>query len=482
MIEKNRDILKKVLNDLPKRKAASSNWKDISGSLDHLDAKQFFSKNVSSLPKYKAPANAWQGIEKGLKSPLFSFASSRFIKIGSIAVIATALIISFVLFLPDRNKNTENKSELSVLKSGEQTQIDNISAKEIEKEQSGDVIPDKDIIEENRETEIITTNKVSGNGSNSPIIKSGKEDSDFFNSILTDKSKRKKKSSPILRKKDQENTFQNHKLKRIKSRNKIFPDFKFISNILIQKRKKQGKPFSWDYYKKQNAKDFYIGGYYSLINYQNVTVNEMEIPESVSTFGLEVIMEKRKFFFKTGVSYLSWKEKAKYTFNYNQNELVYSYNYVDSAFMDLASGDIEYYTTLKDVFDSVNHQLSDKTKYRYRLLQIPLIVGYKIIENQNFIISLNGGIGFDIRISGQEYLPMFNQEESQIIGTINYLDYRYKLNCRLISGVSVYYKISNKFSFYLEPSYQQYLKSVYKNTRLKNVSYFEIKSGVVYKF
>lgn len=453
MIEKNRDILKNALNDLPKRKAATSNWENISGSLDHLETKQFISKNVSSLPKYKAPANAWKGIEKGLKKPWFSFVSNGFVKIGAMATVAIALFVSLVLFLPDGNEEAENNSETSLLKSNENIQLDNNSDKEINKLQNDYTIPDKE-------------NKID----------------EFSNPVFIDKNKRMDNPSPILRKNVRRNTLQTHKLKRIKSKKEIIQNFGLSSISSLKNKKKSGKPFSWDYYRKKSAKDFYVGGYYSLINYQNVAIDEMEIPESISSLGLEFIMEKRKLFFKTAISYLSWKEKAKYTFMYNQNEYILSYNYVDSAFMNFASGNIEYYTTLKDVYDSVSHQKPDEIKYKYQLLQIPLIIGYKIIENQNFMISLNGGVGFDIRIGGQEYLPVFNQEESSITGTINYLDYRFDLNCRFISGISVYYRLSNRFSFYLEPSYQQYLRSVYKNTRLKDVSYFEIKSGVVYKF
>ncbi|MCD4772452.1 MAG: hypothetical protein K8R41_03600 [Bacteroidales bacterium] len=480
MIEKNRDILKKVLNDLPKRKAANSNWNDISGSLDHLETKQFISQNASSLPKYKAPSNAWQGIEKGLKKPWFSFASNGFVKIGAIAI---ALFVSLVLFLPDENNETKNNSEAALLKSNENIQLNNNPDKEIEKLKSDYTIPDKENINKEKIiADIIVKKSIPQSDNKFIILTENKKDRKLYNQSLTDKNKRKNNPSPILRKNVRRNTLQTHKLKRIKSKKGIIRNFGLSSTLSIKNKNKSGKPFLWDYYRKKSAKDFYLGGYYSLINYQNVTVEEMEIPESISSFGLEFITEKRKLFFKTAISYLSWKEKAKYTFMYNQNEYILSYNYVDSAFMNLANGNIEYYTSLKDVFDSVAHQKPDEIKYKYQLLQIPLIIGYKIIENQNFIISLNGGLGFDIRIGGQEYLPVFNEEQSNITGTINYMDYRLDLNCRFISGISAYYRLSNKFSFYLEPSYQQYLKSVYKNTRLKDVSYFEIKTGLVYKF
>ncbi|MDZ7742659.1 MAG: hypothetical protein U5Q03_13140 [Bacteroidota bacterium] len=77
---------------------------------------------------------------------------------------------------------------------------------------------------------------------------------------------------------------------------------------------------------------------------------------------------------------------------------------------------------------------------------------------------------------------MLDKENSSIISEVNYLDYRFKINWRLIGGFSLKYRLSDKWSFYLEPAYQQYLKSVYRDSGLKKASYIEIKSGIMYKF
>ena len=478
MIEKNRNILKKLLNELPKRKAAPSNWKNISGSLDHLETKQFFSKTLSSLPNYKAPANTWNEIEKALKKPLLSFASQGIIKIGTAFAVAITVLISILIFLPDENDDQKNVSQTTVLTSNKYIKTDKNTDKEIKKSQKDLIIPNKEKIK----TENIKNNSTTQFTNNSTEIKTNKTVVKISDPSLINKQTEKIEDFSVKKENSMKNLFQTQKLKNIKSKNGIIKSFGFKPVFSLTNSSKLGKAISWDYYRKQNAKDYYISAYYSLINYQNVSIENMEVPESVSSFGLDFIIEKRKFFFKTGISYLSWKEKAKYIFDYNQNEYLLSYNYVDSAFMDISTGDIEYFTTLKDVYDSVAHQMSDKSEYQYQLLQIPLIIGYKFVENKYFKISLNAGVGFDIRIGGHEYLPVFNQQEASIINTVNYLDYRVDINYRFISGFSVLYRISDRFSIHLEPSYQQYIKSVYKNVGLKGVSYFEIKTGVVYKF
>ncbi|MDZ7742660.1 MAG: hypothetical protein U5Q03_13145 [Bacteroidota bacterium] len=159
-----------------------------------------------------------------------------------------------------------------------------------------------------------------------------------------------------------------------------------------------GNPQAGDYYRNRIRVDVSLAAFYSLINFQDVQVQNMEIPESVSSFGLEFMLEKQKFSLKSGLAYLSWEEKAVYNFEYRQNELVYSYNYVDSAHIDPHSGNINYFTSPRDIYDSVDHQRPDQVKYRYRVLQLPLVLGFKMMENPKLKFSVFAGAGGDFRI------------------------------------------------------------------------------------
>ena len=471
MIEKNRNILKNALNDLPKRKAGNSTWENISGLLDHQESSQFLSEKISKLPKHKAPSNIWSGIEKGLNHSWFSFGSFNIIKIVYLVGISTVLAISFVVFSFEEKEQIENISEASLLNSNSIVKSENsINIEDISSQIANNDIISNSAFQENSQTKLIQKKVVSNDKNKVNNLISKKNDNKIKESKFVDRSEIENNST---------NIFEFSFLKKIEPKYFKFLDFEFNSVFLFEKREFEEQSFDEDYF---ITKELYFTTFYSLINFQNLKVDNMKIPKSVSSFGFDFILEKQRFIYKTGISYLTWTEKAKYTINYMQNELIYSYNYVDSALINYSSGEIEYFTTNVDIYDSIAHQKIDEIEYQYKLLQIPFIFGYKVLENRKIFISLNGGLGIDVKIGGQQNLPLFNLEQSNIINNENSLNYRFQVNWRLICGMSFYYRISDKFLYFLEPSYQYYMKSVYKDIDLNNVTYFEFKTGFVYKF
>jgi hypothetical protein len=98
------------------------------------------------------------------------------------------------------------------------------------------------------------------------------------------------------------------------------------------------------------------------------------------------------------------------------------------------------------------------------------------------MIGLNVGVGADFNISSHVLTPLFNESQSSLVGIENYMVYRPTINWRLMAGAGIFYRLSNRFSIYLEPGYDVYLNTVYPGTNLKNVSYFQVKFGILYKF
>ncbi|MCF8235900.1 MAG: hypothetical protein K9G67_12915 [Bacteroidales bacterium] len=470
MTEKNRHILKQTLNDLPGKKAGKSNWAGISGSLDELDGNRFLSNNLSSLPGYKAPESAWAGIQAGMSRSWYVITAGGAIKIGSLAVVITALIIGAVFLFSDRSeKSDQTQSEIisettnipySKIDQPEEKRLPALANEDGNKIENRHSLPAKTITEN---ATIASGNKKKKTNSSTKTVP------EYLNSLAPDQQYLEQQCTP---KEGQE--LMGLTGKSISSVNH--------ERALLNRKKLNHISSEDDYYEKPQHVDISFEIYYSLLNFQNGDIPQMELPESASSFGFEVMMEYRKFFFKTGLSYLSLEDKAQYTFNYKQEELVYSYNYVDSALYNPFTESVDYYTTHKNVYDSVAHQQADQIRYRYRVLQVPLIAGYKLIHNNQFMISINGGVGADIRLGGKSFIPVFNESNSSITGTENHLEYRFGLNWRMMAGFGLYYKISGSFYFYFEPTYHAYLKSVYENASLDKATYIEFKSGLIYKF
>jgi len=531
MIEKNYDILKKTIDRLPEREADNSSWDSVSNSLDNLDSEKFISKTKSTLPKYKAPKKAWKGIEEALSKPWYHFDSNGIINIGIITAVSTIIALSVLLLYPEKENNDENISEISLEKSISENNTIEITKspdlekqdskalneisenseskeqKEKEKEEENYLSEIKNRDSENEEPAKIKTEQESGNLANvskseditenkttterknrtikEAIIK--KDANSHLTGIKSEEkiivSERDNATQPIATIADNQNDRNNTKeIEKVKHRNPSQNKFNLNLKPLFNKKPKEISTFREKEEYKEKVENYYFGGFYSFINYQNLKLDESELPETASTFGLEFMLEKRKFFFKTAISYLAWQESANCIINYKQNEIVYSYQYVDSIYTNPISGEITYYTSTIDIFDSIDYQQNDKINYSYKVFQIPLILGYKIFEQKKFTISLNGGIGLDILIERKENRPFFAKESASLTNIKSLAESRFEINYRVLGGFSAYYQISNKISINIEPSFQLYLKPLYKNEALKNATYFEVKAGIFYKF
>ena len=93
-----------------------------------------------------------------------------------------------------------------------------------------------------------------------------------------------------------------------------------------------------------------------------------------------------------------------------------------------------------------------------------------------------GGIGFDIRLSGKQFVPVFNNENASVTEVRNSLQYRTGNNWRIILGMEAGYRLSKHWELYIEPSYQQYMKPFYAPENSKGIGLFKIKAGLRYLF
>jgi hypothetical protein len=237
-----------------------------------------------------------------------------------------------------------------------------------------------------------------------------------------------------------------------------------------------------DYYRERKKFDISLGVSYGWMQFNEVHPENMVLPESVPSLGLDLLFEKDRYYLKTGLGYTSWEESADYKFQYNKHEVVYEYQYVDSASYIPATNQITYFTTEQQVYDSVFYQKPDVVRNQYRVLQIPLIFGYKLLETKKWMIGLNVGIGADFNISSTKFTPLFDESQSSLVGVENHMIYRPTINWRMMAGAGLFYRLSNRISLYLEPGFDIYLNTVYPGTDLKNVSYYEIKFGILYRF
>ena len=461
MIEKNRDILLKAISDMEPRSPGALGWDSIAGELDHLEASAFAEKAGKQLPGHKAPEGSWEKIAAKLPPappPFWAGLTGKIV--AGLLIVGTAALA--YLFIPAGEEkdpgNTVTNTETLVPAVADLDKEKNVQETGTQETAVvGEAIPPDENVRVPAPVSASAT----------PAIPAAPQDI-------------------ILPAKEKSNTFI------LRSENTFFMDPLSMPAINIEGRdvevfsmresavKEHVPP---EYYDKNRFRWKYKAGmYYAFRHFPQLEQEGMQVPRDLSSGGLEFMVEKNRWRLKTGLEYSGWKEKGTYLFDYNQNQLIYQYNYVDSAFINTFSGEVTYFTSNREVFDSVPGQLNEQATNQYRMLQVPLLLGYKIINRGHFSLSIMGGVGFDIRLLGKQFTPLFEQEDANVTEIRNSLLYRTGNNWRIIAGLEAGYRFAEHWELYLEPSYQQYMKPFYAPENTKGIGLFKVKAGLHYLF
>lgn len=500
---------------MPVRKADASLWNNIAGSLDGADMPP--SNDYSNLPKHKAPERIWQGIvEHGTLRSSYRF--RKLFQWAGIGGCLLSVILVGLLFLEPRgtamHKDIQQEQDESalwlgnrLLRSSESGPKADIAVKPNEIWNNSQPLPI------NQKAVVDSITGINGRFHMNNETIDGKQ----YVSLALQKEKTlghsEKKiiqlppvnKSSNLNKEDFTNC--------IDQSRHLLPGKETISRVADGDQAKAWfmKPIykvnagvaskfpmelvacpeyaeAYSYYdftkrmRKPQETRLQMGLNMGFINYLKLKIEDMDIPQTASTFGLDVIFSKKQWQFKTGMGYLAWKENAKFRFDYEQNEIVYTYQYVDSASFDPQTGEIQYHTTKTDVYDYVNYQKNDVIVSRYRLLQIPLQLGCRLISREKLSAWLLAGVGLDIQLDRKEQRPVLISEQGNVLNTESWLVDRYGINWRLNTGVQFRYALSKKMYIQVEPLINYYPGELYRRNSSLKVAYFEFRTGLIYNF
>lgn len=478
MIEKNYDILLSALKNMPTRKPKLSSWDNISDGLNLWETDKFISQNKENLPQYKAPASAWSGITSALPTSFSTMLSSGSFIIISVLILLVGLTASLLLL----NSSSENDNNDQIQHSTS-VGLNNIS----------EIREHEPISEKNQNMGISNVDE--------SILIADPTETKLSNQVLPGENKSGEVKSPTAGSNPSEVQNQNANINSLintsptpaetgyefvrlisKSQTQILASNKNSKNLVFREAPINDIDRENSYVEDFSGSLISFGIYYSYNHFQKTDYEGMSAPQYVSSFGFEIEYEKKNWFIKLGLGYLNWKEDGNYTFDYDQNQLVYSYNYVDSAFISPDNGITHYFTSEVDIFDSISQQKLDQTTYDYKSLQIPILLGYKLINRSKFDIALLGGFAFDFRVSGKQYIPEFNEQDASVTSINNSLIHRTKTNWRAIIGININYSFTERWSLYAEPTYQKYLTPLYSPNSIKGGNMFNVKFGIKYSF
>ena len=177
--------------------------------------------------------------------------------------------------------------------------------------------------------------------------------------------------------------------------------------------------------------------------------------------GLNARLNLGKIFFESGIGLSLTKDNIHWGYDYLQNVLINTYEYVDSAHYDPITGETTHYTTLVEVYDSVPYSKSNTISNKYYYLKIPLLMGVELYKRRNFSSSLSGGIIYNFLLGKNETEISYYEPDSKVTS----VDYRETTRLEHSFNLSLHlnfeWQINQKLNCYVYPSFNYYLNHLY---------------------
>ncbi|NQT77577.1 MAG: outer membrane beta-barrel protein, partial [Bacteroidetes bacterium] len=205
-------------------------------------------------------------------------------------------------------------------------------------------------------------------------------------------------------------------------------------------------------------------------------------------YSLELVAayEKSRFIIESGIGANYTSESAKYQVNYSSYDSVGYYIGVSSFSIAPGNPDsVIFETSLKSVYDSIAHYQITENTNKFVYLQIPLRIGYRIIEANRFSIDLKAGVLLSLQVYRDVPEVPYQGSDAEQIEVIRQYPDRLKTTWQYTASLGFNYQINRQTRFSLEPVYRQYINSVYSTGSAypaRSPYSFGIRGGIYFHF
>jgi hypothetical protein len=227
--------------------------------------------------------------------------------------------------------------------------------------------------------------------------------------------------------------------------------------------------------------DVYFGAAFS------PSVNIYPDAQNRNDYSLEFVasIEKSRFLIETGIGGNYTSESAEYRVNYTTFDSVGFYVGVTSFTVDPVNPDsVIFQTNLKNLYDSIDRFTILENTNKYAYLQIPLRLGYRVIQMPRFSVDLKAGLLFSIQIYKDIPGVPYQGNDVEIEVVRQYPD-RLTTTWQYTAGIGMNYHVNNKMRFTIEPFYRQYIKSAYSPSSefpARSPYAFGLRAGLYFHF
>lgn len=191
---------------------------------------------------------------------------------------------------------------------------------------------------------------------------------------------------------------------------------------------------------------------------------------------------RNRMYYTTGIGVVFSSDFSTMEHNYLQNELVNTYENVDSIYYDPETGLTEFFTVTVEVYDSIEYVKEVEVKTAYNYIQFPLSVGYKFINKQKYSIGVATGFTYLHLIKQNEYLPSLQIDDARTLN-ITYTSPQRRENLfRFDVQFDLSFKLTQNIYTIISPAVNIYNSSIYTDNTAPAPVSFRINGGIFYRF
>jgi hypothetical protein len=182
--------------------------------------------------------------------------------------------------------------------------------------------------------------------------------------------------------------------------------------------------------------------------------------------GIDFAYHFGRFYIKPGISWGMVNDHGNYMVSYKRQDSVGFYYHVTSYTIDPQDPTkVIYNYTAQAILDSINHVGNEKASNRYQYFQVPMLLGFNLVETPRFSLAMQAGPGVSLLVSQKEtHVEMIQLTNSTVIERVNQTPSRVTLNWQLWAGLHMEYRIKEMFSVMVEPTFKYYLAPVSDNS------------------
>ncbi|MEI7662534.1 MAG: outer membrane beta-barrel protein [Bacteroidota bacterium] len=170
-------------------------------------------------------------------------------------------------------------------------------------------------------------------------------------------------------------------------------------------------------------------------------------------------------------------DRAKYRAEYKSNDSVGYFTNVVS-FTVGSNNEIIYKTVNKSIYDSLLHQDDYRTLNRYTYMQVPLLLGYRLVESGNFSLAFRAGPAISFLLATRKSSSSIEYANARVIRVDDNTPARAHTNWQLWGDLFLEFRINKKFSIYVEPSCKYFLTPMIEQENIRYKAPWSVGLGV----